>query len=254
MDSTASLWDIGEAGTVLMIWLLGSVSINALATNALRFVEGSHSWQRFYRGWVWEGARFLYFVGIPYLALGGWPQGPNRGLLSLGDMGIVGLDAIWPVTRWLQAAGAGLGWGLTVLVFLVLSWVSANRHAGGRLLSFSARPWWSVLVDVLYLQIHWAFYRGILTLVTGDPYAGTFVGLGLVYLEWLLNPFWRQGWREQSVVATLWLRSAMALVIAVAFFLSRNLWICLLVHGVLEFAMRQLGRGNSRRIASDPLH
>ena len=111
-----------------------------------------------------------------------------------------------------------------------------------------------MLVDLIYLQIHWAFYRSVLTLVTGDLYAGTFVGLGVVYLEWILNPFWRQGWREQSVAATRWVQSAMALVIAVAFFLSRNLWICLLVHGVLEFAMRQLGRGNSRPLARDPLH
>lgn len=237
-----------------MVWLLGSVSLNALATNALWLIEGSHSWDRFYRSWVWEGARFLYYVGIPYLALGGWPQGPNRGVLSLGDMGIVGLDGVWPVTRWLQAAGAGLGWGLMVLVFLVLSWVAANRHAGERQLAFSPEAWWSVLVDVIYLQIHWAFYRGVLTVVTGDLYAGTFVGLGLVYLEWSSNPFWRQGWREQSVSATRWLRSAMALVIAVAFFLSRNLWICLLVHGVLEFVIRQLGRDHSRRFASDMLH
>lgn len=254
MEGMANLWGTGEAGTALLAWLLGSVSINALVTNALWFIEGSDSWGRFYRRWVWEAVRFLYFVGIPYLVLGGWPQRPNQGLLSLGDMGIVGLEAVWPVTRWLQAAGAGLGWALTAVVFLVLSWVSANRHAKDLRLAFSPEPWWYVLVDVLYLEIHWAFYRGALTLVMGDPYAGTFVGLGLVYLEWSLSPFWRQGWRKQSQAATRWLRTAIALAIAVAFLLSRNLWICLLTHGVLELLLRQLGRERNRRIARDMAH
>lgn len=247
----ANLWSVGEAGTTLMTWLLGSVMINVLASTLVWFIEGNDFWCRPYRRWVWEAARFLYYVGIPYLVLGGWPQGPNQGLLSLGDMGIAGSDAVWPLTRWLQAAGTGLGWGLTVLMLLGLSWVNANRHAGNLRLTFRPEPWWYVLVEVLYLQIHWAFYRGALTLVMGDLYVGTFVGLGLVYLEWSLNPFWRQGWREQSLAAVRWLRAAIALAIAVAFFLSRNLWICLLVHGVLELSLRQLGRERSRQIIED---
>lgn len=247
----ANLWIMGEAETALMTWLLGSVLINVLATNLMWFIEGNDFWRRPYRRWVWEVVRFLYYVGVPYLVLGGWPQDPNRGLLSLGDLGIAGLDAIWPPTRWLQATGAGLGWGLAVLLLLVLSWMNANRHAGNLQLAFSPEPWWYVLVEVLYLQIHWAFYRGALTLVMGDLYAGTFLGLGLVYLEWGLNPFWRQGWGEQSLAAVRWLRAAEALGIAVAFLLSRNLWICLLTHGVLELSLRQFGRERSRRITND---
>jgi hypothetical protein len=78
--------------------------------------------------------------------------------------------------------------------------------------------------------------------VLGDPYAGTFVGLGLIYLEWSLNPFWRQGWHDQSMAAVRWMRTAIALASAVAFVLNRNLWVCLLIHGVLELGLRQLGR------------
>lgn len=236
------LWGMGEVGTTLVAWLFGSVLVNALATNSMWFIEGSNFWGRSYRRWLWELARFLYYVAIPYLVLGGWPQGPNRGLLSLGDLGIASLDAVWPLTRWLQAVGTGLGWGLTVLVFLVLSWVNANRHAGNLRLAFSPEPWWHVLLEVLYLQIHWAFYRGALTVVIGDLYVGTFVALGLIYLEWSLNPFWRQGWREQPLAAVSWMRAAIALASAVAFFVSRNLWISLLVHGVWELCLRQLGR------------
>jgi hypothetical protein len=247
-----NLWNMGEAGTALMTWLLGSILINALTANLVWLVEGTSFWSRPYRRWIWEAVRFLYYVGIPYLVLGGWPQGPNRGLLSLGDMGIVGLDATWPLARWLQAAGTGLGWGLTFLLLLVLSWLNANRHAGRLRLAFAPERWWYILVDLLYLQIHWAFYRAALTLVMGDLYAGTFLGLALVYLEWSLNPFWRQGWREQSRAAARWLQAAAALAVAVAFFLSRNLWICLFVHGALESTLRRLGRERSRRLLGDP--
>ena len=247
----ADLWGMGEVGTTLAAWLLGSVLMNVLATNAVWFIEGSNFRGRPYRRWLWEVARFLYFVAIPYLVLGGWPQGPNRGLLFLGDLGIVGLDAAWPVTRWLRAAGMGLGWGLTVLLFLLVSWVNVNRHAGKLRLAFPPEPWWYVLLEVLYLQIHWAFYRGALTVVLGDMYAGTFVGLGLIYLEWSLNPFWRQGWREQPIAAVRWMRAAIALASAVAFVLYRNLWICLLIHGVLELSLRQLGREHRWQTSSD---
>jgi hypothetical protein len=244
-------WGMGAIGTALTAWLLGSVLINILTTNALWFIEGSDFWRRPYRRWAIEAGRLLYCVGIPYLALGGWPQAPNRGLLSLGDMGVASLDAVWPLTRWLQAAGAGLGWGLTVLLFLMLSWVNANRKASAWRFAFYPEPWWRVLVDVLYLQVHWAFYRGALTLVMGDLYAGTFLGLALVYLEWSLNPYWRRGWREESLVAVRWMRAALALSIAVLFFLSRNLWICLLIHGALELALRQLGLKRSRWTSAD---
>jgi hypothetical protein len=244
-------WNVGQAETALMAWVLGSVLINALATNTLWFIKDTYAWFLPYRRWVEEAGRLVYYVGIPYLVLGGWPQGPNRGLLSLGDMGIVGLDGLWSVNRWLQAAGTGLGWGLIVLLFLVLSWVNANRHAGTLRLGFLPVPWWHVLVDLLYLQVHWAFYWGALSLIMGDPYVGTFLGLGLVYLEWGIDPFWRRGWCEQSLAAARWLRTALTLAIAVLFLLSRNLWVCFLAHGALELALRQLGRAPSRRIAAD---
>jgi hypothetical protein len=127
-------------------------------------------------------------------------------------------------------------------LILVLAWAYTNRRAHGLWLLFPSRSWWLVLVDVLYLEVHWAFYRGALAVALGDVYAGIFGGLALIYLEWGLNPFWRRGWRLESQTATFWLRGALALIIALLFFLSRNLWICLLVHGLHELSLRQLGR------------
>ncbi len=248
----ADLWSSIGSQTRLVAWLCGSVLAYAVAANIGWLIRDKDNQHWFYGRWPAEAGRFLYYLGIPYLALGGWPQGLHQGLLSLGDMGIVGLDTSWTLTRWLQAASTGIGWGLVGLLFLVLSWVNANRNVGNFRLEFSRVSQWRVLVDVLYLGIHWAFYRGALTLITGDLYAGTFFGLGLIYLEWSLNPLWRRGWRSQPQAAIRWLRATLALVIAVLFFLSRNLWICLVVHGLLELLLRQLGRARlgSPRIPS----
>jgi hypothetical protein len=73
-------------------------------------------------------------------------------------------------------------------------------------------------------------------------YAAVFGGLGLVYLEWGLNPFWRQDWRLESQAAMRWVRAALAPVIAVLYLFTRNLWVCLAVHWLLEFSVRWLGR------------
>jgi hypothetical protein len=192
-----------------------------------------------------EAGRFLFYLGIPYLALGGWPQRPFQGLLLLEDMGWVGFNPRWPATRWLGAVGTGLALGMGLLLILLLAWVSANRSSGAFRLRFPPRPWWAVLVDVLYLEVHWAFYRGGLAVAFDDVYAGVFLGLGLVYVEWGLNPFWRRGWRTRSLVAVRWLRAALALGMALIYLLTRNLWVCLAVHALIELAFWQVGRRRS---------
>jgi hypothetical protein len=100
---------------------------------------------------------------------------------------------------------------------------------------------------VLYLEVHWAFYRGALAVILDDGYAGAFLGLGLVYLEWSLDPFWRRGWGLGSQAAQRWLRAALVLIIALLFLLTRNLWVCLVAHSLIEFSMRLLGRERALR-------
>jgi hypothetical protein len=226
------------------VWVWGSAGIYVLATHALWLMKGS--WRSPYRRWLVQIGRFLFYLAIPYLALGGWPRQPYRGLLSLEEMGIVGLGVAWPVTRWLEAVGLGLAWGSVALLFLLLALGTANRSTGGVHLGFSRRPWWALVVDVLYLEVHWAFYRSgmAVALDPGDSklYAGVFLGLVLSYLEWSLNPFWRQVWRRESQAGACWLRAALALIVAVLFLITRNLWVCLGVHLALELSVWQLGR------------
>lgn len=250
MDGLLARWAPAIAASPLAFWIGGSLLAYVVGANVLWLFR-----DRLPRGpirWLVQVARFSFYLILPYLALGGWPRRPHQGLLSLQDMGLVGLSERWPVTRWLEAAGIGLGWGALALALLGLACASANRRDARTWLRFSPSRWWAVLVNVLYLEVHWAFYRGALVVVLDDVYAGSFLGLGLVFLEWTLDPFWRQGWRMESGVAGRWLHAALALVITALFLLTRNLWVCLAIHGVIEFSMRQVGRERGLRPLAPP--
>jgi hypothetical protein len=236
---------LAYAASPLLFWLLGSELVYGFSTNVLWLIRSRDLGSLYFHllAQIW---RFLFFVGIPYLALGGWPRQPFQGLLSLEDMGLVGPGPLWPVNRWLEAGGTGLGVGLLVLIFLVLAWNGAHRAGDGPRTRLPSRPWWTLLVDVLYLQVHWAFYRAAAGTLLGDDYAGIFVGLGLIYLEWGLNPAWRQGWRSASQAAGQWLHAALALVTAILFLLTRNLWVCLAIHWSVEPIFWRFGRGQAQ--------
>jgi len=230
----------------LLFWLLASVLAYGVGTNLFWQVRSRDV--RLVPGFdlLVQAARFLFYLGVPYLALGGWPRDSFQGLLSLKDMGFVGLSFDWPVTRWLEAVALGLGLGLAALILLVIAWRYAVRGSEGVPLVFAPQPWWALLVDGLYYGVHWAFYRGAIAVLRDDVYAGVFLGLALVYLEWSLSPIWRQGWRTSSRAAGQWLRAALALVAALSFLLTRNLWVCLGVHWGLELTFWYLGRAGTR--------
>jgi hypothetical protein len=234
---------IAYTSSPLLFWTVGSLLAFVLGTNLL-WLTRSISVRRTSYGRAFEQAgRFVFFLGIPYLVLGGWPRRPFQGLLSLEDLGLVGVNPRWPATRWLDAAGTAVGLGLVAFLVLALAWTNVHRGSPDSRLRFLPRPWGVILVDVLYLQVHWAFYRSALAVTLGDLYPGVFLGLGLIYLEWSLNPFWRQGWQSESQAAVRWLEAALALLVALLFLLTRNLWACLAVHLILELAFRRLWSG-----------
>jgi hypothetical protein len=224
------------ASSPLPLWVLASVLAYLAGTSLEWHLRRRDSWRLPYDQWLVEVARFLFYLGVPYLALGGWPRQPYQGLLTPGDVGLVGPGSAWPASRWLEAAGTGLGLGLVALLVLLVAWNQANRPAESTL-NYPSRPWWLLLVDGLYLEAHWAFYRGALIITLGDLYAGVFAGLGLVFVEWATNPFWREGWRQPSEAASVWLRAALVLLSALLFLLTRNLWVCLGVHWLLTLAL-----------------
>jgi hypothetical protein len=230
----------------LWFWLLGSVLAYGLATNALWILRSRDWLPAPYTEGLVQIARFLFYLGIPYLALGGWPRQPFQGLLLPGDMGLVGIGGRWPPNRWLEAAGTAIGFGLLACLLLALAWALANRQGRAGMdaprFRFPRRPWWIIPIDTLYLQVHWAFYRAALAVLLEDLYKGVFLGLGLVYLEWSLNPYWRRGWRAGTQAAAQWLQAALALVTALIFLYTRNAWLCLGVHAVLVLLFWGFGR------------
>lgn len=229
----------------LAVWVLGSALVYVLGTVLLWLIRSKIDWRSSHSRWLLHVGRFFFYVGIPYLALGGWPRQPFQGLLSPDDMGLVGMGEGWTVVRWLEAAGTGAGLGLATLLILALGWVCAGWRDGGSRLQYRPRSWWLLLLNVICLEIHWAFYRGAFAVLLGEVYTGVVAGLGLVFLEWSLNPFWRRGWRLGSHAAEQWLRAALALAVALLFLLTRNLWICLGVHSLLELTFWQMGRHRS---------
>jgi hypothetical protein len=246
MDSIVEPLIQAYASFPLLFWILGSTLIYALGINLLWLFRSRRFWRSPIGRWPVQVGRFLFFLGIPYLALGGWPRQPYQGILSLDNMGMVGLSARWSVDRWLESMGTGLGVGLLALAALALAWVWARRGLDRPRLRFPPRPWWMLLMDVIYLEVHWAFYRGALAVLTGDVYSGVFLGLGLVCLEWSSSPYWRRGWQQESRAAGQWLRAALALVVALIFLLTRSLWVCLGIHLLLESPFWRLGRGRVR--------
>jgi hypothetical protein len=226
----------------LAFWLSASICIYALATNLLWLLRSRGPNNSLAVGVIVQAGRLLFYLGIPYLALGGWPLRPFQSLILLKDLGLVSPGLDWPVTRWLQAAGLAVGLGFVAFLLLVLAWRNANQASTGSRLDLPNRPWWALIVDGLCLEIHWAFYRTSLGLIFDDLYAGVVLGLVLVFVEWSISPYWRKGWRIDEWAGLQWLRAGLAVVSALLFLLTRNLWVCLTLHWLLVVAFMGLGR------------
>ena len=58
--------------------------------------------------------------------------------------------------------------------------------------------------------------------------------------------------RSKSLAAGQWLRAALALLASILFLLTRNLWLCLGVHWLLEMAFWRLGRDSTASAKESP--
>ncbi|MGC9334347.1 MAG: hypothetical protein ACP5JJ_09380, partial [Anaerolineae bacterium] len=132
---------LGLDSSPLLLWILASVLAYAAGTSLVWRVNSRGAIRRPYDQWLVEGARFLFHLAIPYLALGGWPRRPYQGLLALEDMGLVGPGPAWPVNRWLEAVGTGLGLALLALMVLLVAWNQAHHLGHGHGPGFFPRAW-----------------------------------------------------------------------------------------------------------------
>ncbi len=186
-----------------------------------------------YRCWLIEAIRFLYYIGIPYAGL-------LRGIVLPRLVGLTDPD-------WVKGVGLGaaLGTGALLLLALICWWYTRAIMALPVPMK-KGRPGheptngWELLREVIYLQTHWAFYRSVVILLLDDYYWGTFLGFLLITLEWATNPAWRKDlglpWRSVTPL----LRWSMALLTAVIFALTRNLWVLVPLHWIIEKACQQL--------------
>ncbi len=187
-----------------------------------------------------QGVRLAYYVGLPYAAL-------VRRALSLVVIGMRGPEMPepvwwtlgWRVEEWTHALGQAAGMGLLVTILLALGWRNALRAAGHIFLErgLPILPWWVIVREVLFSEIHWAFYRAVPLLILDDAYWAIGVSATFPLLEWTFNPDWwvqvRGGpQRELVLMQGVWLATS-----TVCFFLTRNVWSVLLMHLVVALAL-----------------
>jgi hypothetical protein len=180
--------------------------------------------------WMEAAIRFIYYLGIPFMA-------SISGLLGADLLGISGSD-------WVEGKSAqgflwedwaqGLGLAVTAVLAMWGVWLA------GRLLSRRAgltpvkpaisRPIWGRLLNVLYDQIHWSFYRSGPMLWLDNPYWGIFAGLALVLLEVGLNPALWWALKSPDTAGPILARLAVAWISAFLFLATHNLWLTTVAH------------------------
>ncbi len=183
--------------------------------------------------WMRGSIRFIYYLGIPFLAA-------TSGAIGADIAGIRGTDWVQgkSVQGFLREDWArGLGLAAAALLAMWGVWLisrSLSRYA--RLTPLPLRlpgPTWQRLLDALYDQIHWAFYRSGPILWLNDPYWGVFAGLALVLLEAALNPTHWWALKDPKTAAPVLTRLGIAWISALLFLETHNLWLTIAVHLVL---------------------
>ncbi len=188
---------------------------------------------------------FVYLLGRrlpnrarPWLAAGRWVLIPYAGLLAGGlSPSFLGLSKInWATTLSLGAA-------ILVSVLLVAAIVRlAGRlsaddpfrpasAAGGE--AAQSTQWATLMLTVLWIgaeQFHWSFVRGavwelLFTLPSGEAALPAYRAMWLATL--LTLP---EIWLQPTNFPRHLLKSAMLIVTAVAFFYTRNFWLCWAIH------------------------
>ncbi len=215
-----------------VIWVLASMVIAVLTTlyfsparaAAFRLTVGGRVAEQL--------GRLVYFVGLPYAALLAKSVSP----IDLGIAGNSGPILGWSSVDWLSH----LNYALVIAVFTLVPIGLAARQMArtGQPLGVDVRTTGAMLIDAAYAEIHWAFYRAAPYIILEDVYAATLIGLALVGVE-LLVMLVRNGLGTQPEERQSWLGQALFLAMSAALFmLIRNVWVALLVHIVVELALK----------------
>ena len=216
----AQLWPV--------VWTLASMTAAVLA---ILFV-GPAQQQRLRAttggGFLEQLLRLIYFIGVPYAAL-------LTGSIASIDMGLTGAGGSilgWSPAEWLHGLSTALTLGVVVLI--PIGTASRQIAHAGQPLGRDDRSVGAVIVEAIYAEIHWAFYRAAPLILLGDVYAAVLFGAALVGVEWLVMLI-RNGLGPSPEERQRWLRRGVLLALsAVLFALTRNVWLAIGLHAVLE--------------------
>jgi hypothetical protein len=214
----------------LWLWIATSVLLSALF-NGFTWRSHSagskkHSLLQWPLSLFREVGRFLYFVGLPYVAL-------LSGLIPATEIGLVNREWLRDLTLSLPL---GLGALLILMLLRALAMWREKTAPGGAAPSEPPSPFWTRLRESVYQEIHWAFYRSAPLLVLEERAQGIALGLGIVALEAWLDPAWRERWRHPPLASTALRTAGLTVLMAVIFGMTGNLWITLGLHLAVETA------------------
>ncbi len=172
--------------------------------------------------------RVIYSLAIPYACL----------LLGVADARRLGLAGL----AWWPQLPLGAAVGLAGVAYLTWSWgrmaaVTFRRVGHRQLLAAEAQafatPWgWAgPALEVLCLEGSWAFVRGAAIWLLG-LYPGVFLGLAAVAAGWFLRPGSPVVLEDPDLRARGLLTASLAVLSALVFLCSENLWLAALVHGL----------------------
>jgi hypothetical protein len=232
-----------EAQLLPVLWTLASMTVAVLAIlligpaqrGRLRATPGGRLLEQF--------LRLLYFIGVPYAAL-------LSGSIAAIDMGLTGGGGLilgWSPAAWLRGLSTALMLGAMVLLPIGLA--SHQIARAGRPLGADDRSAGAVIVEAIYSEIHWAFYRAAPLILLDDVSAAVLFGAGLVGVEWAVELI-RNGLSPLPEARQSWLRRGLLLAVSATMFaLTQNVWLAMLLHAVLEL----LWKFWLRRLAPPPI-
>jgi hypothetical protein len=219
---------MNEAQLLPVFWTLASMTVAVLAIlfvgaaqlDRLRATAGGRFLEQF--------LRLVYFIGVPYAAL-------LTGSIGAMDMGLTGAGGSilgWSPAEWLR--GLSMALMLGVIVLIPVGAASRQIARAGQPLGADDRSAGAVIVEAIYAEIHWAFYRAAPLILLGDVYTAVLFGVALVGVEWLVVLI-RNGLSSAPDERQSWLRRGALLALsATVFALTRNVWLAIFLHATLE--------------------
>jgi len=112
----------------------------------------------------------------------------------------------------------------------------------------------TILVEAIYSEVHWAFYRAAPLILLENVYAAALIGMLLVGMEWSVDLI-RNGLSSAPENRQRWLRRVLLLALsATLFVLTQNLWLMIGLHLMTELVWKvwlaRLTRSSSAPVAA----